>query len=248
MIAIELKRQFRDPVGLFFIAGLPAFMFVIFGATSSFGGQPIGNGNISMTIMIAMACYGAATATSAISAQAAVEKSQGWGRQLGLTPMTDAKYVMVKTLVSVIIALIPITLIYAIGFFTNSEATPMAWVVSAAVVLVGAFMFGIYGLIFGFAMRSESAASAASGLLVVGAFIGNLFTPLSGILLQISRFTPMYGLGAVARYPVTEGKMVTGDGQLFDEPLWFGLANMAVWSIIFIALTMYFVSKSRQRQ
>lgn len=248
MLSIELKRQFRDPLGLFFIAGLPAFMYVIFGATSNFGEAPLPGGNVSMTIMIAMAAYGAATATSAISAQAAVEKKQGWGRQLGLTPMSDAAYVRLKTTTSVVISLIPIGLIYLIGFVTNAEGDPSSWIISLLVVFAGAIMFGIYGLIFGFAFRSESAASAAAGLLVPAAFLGNLFTPLSGLLLDISRFSPMYGIGAVARYPVTRGENYDMSGNLYTEPLWYGLVNMVVWTIIFIVLAMVVAKKGRERQ
>lgn len=248
MLGIELKRQFRDPVGLFFIAGLPAFMYIIFGATSSFGPEPLKGGNVAMTIMIAMACYGAATATAGISAQAAVEKSQGWGRQLGLTPMSDGKFILVKTLTSVVIALFPITVIYLIGYFTKAEGPLSSWLISAGVVLLGAFMFGIYGLIFGFGLRSQSAAAAATGILVVMAFLGNLFTPLSGLLLDISRFSPFYGLGAVARYPVSQGQNFDMNGNTYTEPLWYGLVNMAAWTAIFIVLTMIFARKARQRQ
>lgn len=85
-IGLELKRIVRDYVGLFFVAGLPAFMYVIFGVSQAFGDEDLGRGNVSLYIMISMAVYGAVTATVGIGGSAAVERMQGWGRQLGLTP------------------------------------------------------------------------------------------------------------------------------------------------------------------
>ena len=86
MYRIEFKRILRDPASLFFIVALPAFMFIIFGSTMEWAELRVGNGNIAMSTMIAMSAYGAATATSSVSGMAAVEKTQGWGRQLALTP------------------------------------------------------------------------------------------------------------------------------------------------------------------
>nr|WP_257910378.1 hypothetical protein [Janibacter limosus] len=86
LIGPELKRYCRDYVGLFFIAVLPAFMYVVFGAAQTFGKEEIGRGNVALYVMISMAVYGAVTATVSVGGSAAVERMQGWGRQLGLTP------------------------------------------------------------------------------------------------------------------------------------------------------------------
>ena len=59
IISLELKRLARDYVGLFFIAVLPAFMYVVFGAAQTFAQEDIGRGNVALYIMISMAVYGA---------------------------------------------------------------------------------------------------------------------------------------------------------------------------------------------
>ena len=41
------------------------------------------------------------------------------------------------------------------------------------------------------------------------AFLGNIFFPLSGVMLTIAKFTPLYGYVALARYPLTEGHLRT---------------------------------------
>ena len=76
--------------------------------------------------------------------------------------------------------------------------------------LVGSAVFAVYGLLVGTAFRSEAAVGAASGTMVIFAFLGNLFIPLSGVLLTIAKFTPLYGYAALARYPLTEGYLPDG--------------------------------------
>ena len=164
---IELRRVLRDYVSMFFIALLPAFFYVVFGAAQDFSAQRAGNGNVAMYIMISMAAYGAVTATTGVGGMAAVERAQGWGRQLGLTPLADHAYVAVKAFVAVVVAAVPIALIYLVGVLTGAEGEALAWVLSALVVLLGASVFALYGLVMGLAFRTEAAVSAASGLLVI---------------------------------------------------------------------------------
>jgi ABC-2 type transport system permease protein len=247
---MELLRTVRDVLGLFFIAVLPAFLYVIFGASQDYSQASAGNGNVAMYIMISMAAYGAVTATTSIGGMAAVERMQGWGRQLGLTPMRDGQYVLVKAVLGLTIAAIPVALIYVIGIVTGAKADGQVWVLSAAIVLLGAALFSLYGLVFGLAFKTEGAVSAASGSLVILAFLGNLFFPLSGAMLTIAKLTPLYGIVALARYPLTEGWMVSADGSspATQEPLWIPLANVAVWLTILSVLAIMLVRRGRNRQ
>lgn len=247
-IGLELKRVTRDLVSMFFVAGLPAFFFLLFGASAGYSAEDAGNGNVAMYVMISMAAYGAVTATVGIGGMAAVERMQGWGRQLGLTPLRDGSYVAMKAIVALAIAIIPITLVYVLGMVTGSEGTLMAWLGSAAILIVGAVMFSLYGLIFGLAFRSEAAVSAASGSLVVLGFLGNIFFPLTGWMLEVARFTPLYGYVQLARYPLTEGMVMDTKGNMSHEALWMPLANVAVWTVILAVLATWLVRRSRGRQ
>jgi ABC-2 type transport system permease protein len=249
-LGLELKRFLRDVMGVFFTAVLPAFLYVIFGAAQSWSKESVGNGNVAWYVMISMAAYGAVTATVSVGGSAAVERMQGWGRQLGLTPMRDSTFVVTKAMVAMIIACIPVGLIYIIGALTGAQATAAAWVVGAIIVLVGAAIFSIYGLIFGLAFRSESAVGAASGSLVILAFLGNIFFPLSGTLLTIATFTPLYGYVSLARRPLTEGYILNGteSSTMLYEPLWQPITNMIIWTLIFAALAIAAVRVGRRRQ
>ena len=95
--------------------------------------------------------------------------------------------------------------------------------------------------------RSESAVSAASGSLVILAFLGHIFIPLEGVLLTIARFTPLYGLVQLSRYPLTEGRVMSGD-VLINEGLWIPVANVAAWLTLLAILATWLVRRSRGRQ
>lgn len=248
ILGLELKRLLRDRASLFFTVGLPAFFYVIFGAIQDYGSESVGNGNVAMWIMIAMAAYGAVTATVNTGGRAATERMQGWGRQLGLTPLTDRQFVTTKVALAVIVAAMPVSLVYALGIVTGAEATLQVWVLSAVLLLAGAVAFSLYGLCFGLGFGTEAALAAASGTVVILGFLGNIFIPLSGLMLDIGRFTPLYGYVALARYPLTEGAIVTQDGSPGSEALWVPVANVTAWTLILAVVAVLLVRRGRARQ
>ncbi len=247
---LEVRRIARDYVTMFFTAGLPAFFYLIFGAGPDYGDEPVRDGNVAMYIMIAMAAYGAVTATTGIGGMAAVERMQGWGRQLGLTPLNDFGYVKVKAATALTVAAIPIGLVFGLGALTGAKAPLSVWLISAAVLFVGATTFALYGLNFGVAFRNEAAVSASAGSLVILAFLGNIFIPLTGWQLTVAKFTPMYGYVALARRALTGGRSVDPEsGVLLEaEPLWQPLANMGLWTILFAVVAVTLVGRGRGRQ
>jgi ABC-2 type transport system permease protein len=142
-----------------------------------------------------------------------------------------------------VIAGIPVTLIYVIGAVTGARGELSDWVLSAALVWGGAAMFAIYGLALCLFFTSQNASGIASGLIVIMAFLGNVFTPMSGLLLDIGRLTPLYGYAALARYPLTEGWTAGGE----HDPLWLPVAIVAAWSVIFAMVAVLGVRRSRAR-
>src|SRR5699024_2323430 len=217
---LELRRVTRDFVTMFFVGVLPAFMYIIFGASMAYADQPIGHGNVGMYVLVSMSAYGAVTATTGVGGQAAVERMQGWGRQLGLTPMSDGQYVLIKAAVAFVISIIPITLIYLIGYFTGADGSGLAWLISALIVLSGAAIFSLYGLLAGLLFRTVATVRAASGSLVMQGYLCNIFFPLSGAMLTFGKFTSMYVFVALSRYPFTVGALIsTTAPSLSADPL-----------------------------
>lgn len=242
--ALELKRTVRNFPNMFFIALLPGMLYLVFGATQAFKDDPVPNGNVGALIMISMAAYGAATATLTVGGTVAVEKFQGWGRQLALTPLSPAGFVGIKAAVAIAVAALPVGFVFLLGFVSGAKAAWWAWLLAGLATWLGSVVFAMLGLAVGMAFRTEAAVGAAGGVLVILAFLGNVFVPLSGFLLEFSRFTPMYGVVALARYPVSEGFYGPGD----SDPLWVAALNVGVWAVVFAVVAAVLTRRSTGRQ
>ena len=238
---LDLKRQLRDRLGMFFIVALPAFLFLVFGLGDE---EPYGSANVAMYVMVSMAAYGAVTATTSVAAAAAVEQTMGWGRQVGLTPLRPLEFVAIKAGVAMTVALVPIALIFGIGAATGSRGSAADWALTAAVSWLGSVMFALYGLAMSLLFKGPNAGSVATGVIVILSFLGNLFTPMSGVVLDIGRLTPLYGYAGLARYPITEGWLPMDAGH---DPVWMLVANVTAWIVIFAALATWGLRRRRAR-
>ncbi|GAA2089834.1 ABC transporter permease [Brevibacterium salitolerans] len=237
----ELLRTVRMFSATFFIAVLPVAMFLIFGGMADYGDAPMGRGNGSAYVMTSMGVYGAVTAMTSIAGSAAVERQQGWGRQLGLTALSNGMYAVGKCLVGLAMALLPVACVFTVAAAMGARLDHAGlWIATGLLTLLGALPFALYGLASALLFRSEAAVSVASGLLVLLAFFGNLFIPLSGTLLSIAKFSPLYGSAALARWPQLEGATIPmGDGPPPPaDSLLAILAGVAAWTAVFALICL----------
>lgn len=245
MLRVEALRQIRNPYTLAFTLGMPVAMYLLFGASMGYGAMPAGNGNVSFYVMVSMAAYGAAVAMSSITSLAATEAKQGWGRQLAMTPLSTAGYAATKLITAVSFAALAVAAVFAAGLATGAETTDAwRWFASGGIMLGLGLVFGLYGLGVGLFFNSDSAAALASISMTFFAFFGNVFMPLDGVMLDIARFSPLYGYVALSRWPLTEGTLTTGQ----TDPLWALLLNLAVWTAVFAVLVSVGVKRSRSRR
>lgn len=243
LLLVELRRLWRDPVTLLVVVGLPLAFYLGFAL-----GVPVPGADragVRAALMVGMAAYGAATAATNIAGQAAVDRAQGWGRQLALTPLRDVDLVLVKAGVAVGAGIAPTAAVFTAGALTGVRMAGAAWLASGAVVMVGAAMWALYGLALGLAGRTQSAVAGASAGLVLLGFVGDAFLPLTGALQRVAQWTPMYGYVQLARYPVDRGRPLL-PGQLPD-PWWQVVANVLAWAAVFAVAALRQVSRSRER-
>jgi ABC-2 type transport system permease protein len=66
---------------------------------------------------------------------------------------------------------------------------------------------------------------------------------MSGFMLDLGRFTPLYGYVALARFPLTDGWLPVGG----RDPLWLPVANVLAWTVIFGLVALWGVRRSRAR-
>ncbi len=245
MLRVEALRQLRNPYTLAFTLAMPVAMYLLFGAGGDVGHLSAGHGNVSFYIMVSMAAYGTAVAMSSLSSLAAAEAKQGWGRQLAMTPLGTAGYALTKLINALTFAVLALVAVFIAGFATGAQADDMwRWAAAAGIVLGLGGTFGLYGLGVGLFFNSDSAAALASISMTFFGFLGNVFMPLDGIMLEIARFTPMYGFAALARWPLTDGTLTTGQ----SDPLWALLLNMGAWTAFFVLLVVAGAKRSRARR
>lgn len=236
---LDLRRNLRMGESVFFTMVLPSALYLMFRGMSEYAEVPTGHGNVAAYLMTSMALYGAVVATSNIAGSAAVERAKGWGRTLALTPTPSWSYVASKIVVAVAMAVLPVVLVMAVGWLTGAELEGLRWLATSTIIVVGSTMFACYGLAAGLLFRSETAVGVASGLLVVLAFFGNLLIPVSGVMLDVARFTPLYGLAGLVRWPQLQGSLVASgpDAPPSDE-LWVLVVNVIAWTAIFIGIAL----------
>lgn len=245
MLRVEAMRQIRNPYTLAFTLGMPVAMYLLFGASMGYGDISAGHGNVKFYVMVSMAAYGTAVAMSSITSLAATEAKQGWGRQLGMTPLSTPGYAITKLLTAVAFAALAMLAVFAAGLATGAEASEAwRWWASAGIILSLGLMFGLYGLGVGLFFNSDTAAALASISMTFFAFFGNVFMPLDGVMLDIARFTPLYGFVALARWPLTDGVLTTGQ----TDPIWALVLNVLVWLTLFAILVSLGVKRSRARR
>ncbi|MGP9783059.1 ABC transporter permease [Arthrobacter sp. MYb211] len=246
-VGVEFTRHIRDGYNLFFSLLMPSAMYLLFGNIPSYGEEVLGLGNVKFYIMASMAAYGAAISTVAIAGTVATESMQGWGRQIALTRMSPATFVSSKMFVATTIAAISAALVYALGAATGATTTEWwLWIAAFGITMVGSLMFACYGIGVGMLFKSESALGLASGLMVFFAFFGNVFMPLSGMMLDIARFTPMYGYVALVRFLQLQD--VPAETGFAPDALWIPVTNVVLWAAFFAIFALIATRKARARQ
>lgn len=245
MLRIEGVRQLRNPYTLAFTLAMPVVMYLVFGGSAEYGAESAGHGNVAFYVMVSMAAYGTAVAMSSLTSLAAAEAKQGWGRQLAMTPLGTAGYAVTKVLSAWSFAVLAVLAVFTAGALTGARADdPWRWFASAAIILGLGLIYGLYGLGVGLFFNADSSAALASISLTFFAFFGNVFLPLDGVMLDIARFTPLYGYVALSRWPLTDGVLTTGQA----DPLWQVLLNVTIWTLVFGALVLAGARRSRRRQ
>lgn len=226
LVRLELRRMLRNRRTVIFSVVMPVLFFLLFGTGKSYSNESAGHGNVAAFIMVSMALYGAMLSTTGGGAMVAVERSQGWSRQLRLTPLTSTAYIAVKVLLAMILGGLSVAVTYAAGALSGAHMDTYVWVVTGLAVWVGSLVFAAFGVFMGYLLPSENVMQILGPGLGLFAFLGGLFLPLeqmSPAFRTLAHFTPMYGLNEVVHAPLTG-----------DAPGWAALANVAFWLAVFV--------------
>jgi ABC-2 type transport system permease protein len=229
-LKLEVRRVLRNRRTVMFILVFPSVFFFMFGLSSK--AQSQGGPAAVAYIMISMAVYGAMVGTTAGGAAVAVERSLGWSRQLRLTPLRPGAYIAMKVLTAMTLGLIAIVTEYAVGAMSGVRLAPHVWLLSGLAGWLGSFVFAAFGLFMGFLLPSENVMQFVGPVLAVLAMFGGLFIPLSALsptMRTVAHFSPVWGVGVIARAPLVGG---FSSGAIMSVVAWtllFGAGAMALF-------------------
>jgi len=226
LLTLELRRMLRNRRTVVFTLLLPPVFFAIFGLQSAYRSQDYGAGNVTAYVMVSMAVYGAMIATTSGGAMVAIERAQGWSRQLRLTPLHPAAYVVVKVAVAMTLGLASVATVFLVGALTGAQLTAGAWLGCFLLAWLPSAVFAAFGLFMGYLLPSENVMQLLGPLLALLAFAGGLFMPLSGWFATVSHLVPTYGVATLARLPFEH----PSTGSVLGA-----LANIAIWAAVFVA-------------
>ncbi|WP_405161864.1 ABC transporter permease [Nocardia sp. NBC_01499] len=223
-LRLELRRMLRNRRTMIFTLVIPPLFFVIFGLQSDFRTETVGTGNMTGYIMVSMAVYGAMLANTSGGAMVAIERAQGWSRQLRLTPLHPVAYIATKVTVAMVLGLISVAAVFAIGAVLGAHLTPVAWVSCFLLAWITSLVFAAFGVFVGYLLPSENVMQLLGPVLAVLSFAGGLFVPLSGWFGDVSKVLPTNGVATLARLPF---------GDTSGVSIALAVVNVIVWAAVF---------------
>lgn len=226
-VRLEMRRMFRNRRTMIFTFIMPPVFFLLFGTDSAYKTTQVGNGNVTAYIMISMAVYGAMIATTSGGAMVSVERAVGWSRQLRLTPLNPVAYIAIKVVVAMSMGLAAVVITSAVGLAFGADLPTSDLIGCAVLGWLCSLVFAAFGLFMGYVLPSENVMQILGPVLAVLSFAGGLFVPvdqLGHVFANIAQFTPVYGVGILARYPLTH-----------DGSLTVAILNVAAWTAVFVA-------------
>jgi ABC-2 type transport system permease protein len=231
VLGLELRRLTRNRRTIIFALIAPVVLFAFVGTNKTYANIPDGHGNVSAFLMVSMALYGAALATTAGGAMVSIERALGWSRQLRLTPLSPTGYIVIKMVTAMVLGLSSVLAVFLVGKLTGvpmmAPGYGYLWFVAAICVWIGSLVFAAFGLFIGYLLPSENVMQFLGLVVAALAFAGGLFSDLrqaAPTLQTLAKYTPMYGLNQIVHYPQLGGS--------FD--IWW-LVNAVAWLVIFAA-------------
>lgn len=238
LFGIEVRRMLRNRRTVIFALLFPVGMYFIF-ANQSYGNDRVGSGNVAAYILVNMALYGAALTAASIGSMVAMERAQGWSRQLRLTPLNPACYILVKAVVALLMGGVVIALVNVIAASQGRAQMPTTvWFGCAAVTVVCTLTFAALGVFVGYIVPGENAMQILGPGLAALSFLGGVFIPLTqynDTMRHVAYVTPMYGVSEIARSPLTH------------ELPWYAVVNAVAWFAVFVAGAAWRMSRDTAR-
>jgi ABC-2 type transport system permease protein len=223
-LRLEIRRLARNRRFLVFTVAFPVLLYVLYTAvvpSRDFGTRD----GLSWPVyfLVSMAAYGAIGAAMSQAAPIAIERRQGWARQLRVTPLPGPSYVAAKVVSSVVLTVPALALVTLAGTLVNHVQPSATMLAMMAALALGSIPFAAAGLLIGYVLDADSAQGGMVLTFFVLAILGGLFAPLDAFpswLATISQVIPSSHLAGLGR-AVAAGR----------PPDLVDIAVLAAWTI-----------------
>lgn len=216
-LRFELRRVARDPRLFLFTVLMPVVSYVVFTGVGDNRGQAEGV-PVPTMLLVGLAAYGAVIGVLSIGVGVSVERTQGWLRQLRLTPLPASRVVAVKAFLATLTSIPPVLGVGLAGYLEHGVSLPASrWVGMVLAMWLGTVPFALLGLALGYGVKPQIAQPVSFLLFFILSAIGGLLVPtvaFPGWLRDLAGFLPTnrYGeLGwaaAAGRLPSLSGTAI----------------------------------------
>ncbi|MDT8916101.1 ABC transporter permease [Amycolatopsis sp. PS_44_ISF1] len=206
-LRLEILRIIRSPQFALFTIAVPLGMFLLFDSLFGDGTGPDGI-RTGVTTMIDMGAYGAMSGALFTGTRVATERTDGWQRQLRLTPMRGPGYLVVKLAAALAMALPVVLVVFVAGALGGVDLTAAQWLLCGLALWLGALPFAVLGLLLGLFGQGDTVGAMTGALMLPLGVFGGLWMPLSIMpawMSAVAHFFPTFWLGRVATLPVSHG-------------------------------------------
>ncbi len=218
----ELVRTFRNVRMLVFSLGFPLILYFMIAAPNrdehNLGGTGI---SLPLYYMVGLVAFGAMTALISSGARIASERTDGWTRQLRITPLTTRAYFRAKVLTGYTMAVLTIALLYGSGVLLGVSLPAGRWLEMTGLILIALVPFAALGILLGHLLTADSIGPATGGVVSLLALVSGTWFPVShGLLHDIGQVLPSYWL--------VRASHVSLGGHAWDATGWIVIAS---WTI-----------------
>lgn len=206
-VRFEVLRTFRNGRFFLFSLGFPVVLYIVVVGGNRDVKDFAGTGlTFALYYMVGMVSWGSMVAVTAGGARISLERSEGWVRQLRVTPLRVRTYFGAKVLGGYCTAGVSIVTIYALGIAFGVRLPLSSWVQMTVLILVGLIPFAVLGIWLGHELAPDNMGPALGGLTALFALLGGAWGPLTsgnGLLHDLVQLLPSYWLVHAAQSAFT---------------------------------------------
>jgi ABC-2 type transport system permease protein len=176
-------------------------------------------------LMSNLAAFGALFVALNVGTRVAAERSNGWQRQLRLTPLSPVTYLTAKVLSAMIIALAAIVAVTLVGALVEGvRLSPGGWAQQVLGIWAGTLPFALLGILIGQISTVDSVQVLITSSHMLLGLLGGVLFPASAFpdwMAQTAHILPSYWLSEIG-HGATGGDARTGTAVVV----------LAAWTVV----------------